>query len=184
MTKKQRLTAILLAITALLLLARRRRKKKTKTTESDKEIASSANRVLWRSPDDIRSRNLFYGSGGEEHAPHTTYTFEKEDMDGTSPKFIVRDENGVKWKVKMGHEARSETVASRFVWAAGYSTNEDYFLPGIARRRHAQAPSPGTAICRIPGCGAQCAAKEIFGRREEDRHLEVERQPFLKHPGA
>jgi hypothetical protein len=50
-------------------------------------------------------------------------------MDGTSPKFVVHDENGVKWKVKMGHEARPETVASRLVWAVGYSTNEDYFLP-------------------------------------------------------
>ena len=71
------------------------------------------------------------GPGGEKDAPHTTYTFEKEEMEGTSPKFIVRDENGVKWKVKMGAEARPETVASRLVWAVGYSTNEDYFLPTL-----------------------------------------------------
>jgi hypothetical protein len=131
MNKKQRLIAILLAITALLLSGTATAKKGPKTTVSDKEIASSVNPVLWRSPGDIRSRNLFYGSGGEAHAPHTTYTFEKEDTAGTGPKFIVRDENGVRWKVKMGHEARPETVASRFVWATGYSTNEDYFRPEL-----------------------------------------------------
>jgi hypothetical protein len=52
-------------------------------------------------------------------------------MNGTNPKFDVRDENGVKWRVKLGAEARPETVASRLVWAVGYSTNEDYFLPEL-----------------------------------------------------
>jgi len=131
MNRKQRLITILLAITALLISPTATAKKGTKPTGSDKEKASSVNPVLWRSPGDILSRNLFFGPGGETHAPHTTYTFEKEDMDGTSPKFIVRDENGVKWKVKMGHEVHSETVASRFVWAVGYSANEDYFLPEL-----------------------------------------------------
>jgi hypothetical protein len=37
--------------------------------------------VLWREPTDIRSRNLFYGG---ENSPHSTYTFEKEDLDGAS----------------------------------------------------------------------------------------------------
>jgi hypothetical protein len=31
----------------------------------------------------------------------------------------------------MGHEVRPETVASRLVWAVGYSANEDYFLPAL-----------------------------------------------------
>jgi hypothetical protein len=131
MNKRLPLVTILLAITALVSSVAATAKKGTKTTGSAKEIADSAKPVLWRSPGDIRSLNLFYGSGGEAHAPHTTYTFEKEDMEGTGPKFIVRDENGVRWKVKMGHEACPETVASRFVWAAGYSTNEDYFMPKL-----------------------------------------------------
>ena len=129
MNKKLRLIIILLAIATLVSTAAAAPKKGTKATSLEKEIAGSANPVLWRSPGDIRSRNLFFGPGGEKHAPHTIFTFEKEDMDGTSPKFIVHDENGVRWKVKMGHEARPETVASRLVWAVGYSTNEDYFLP-------------------------------------------------------
>jgi hypothetical protein len=128
---KRRLTAIVLAIASLLISAPATAKKGPKTAASDEESSSSAKTVFWINPVDIQSRNLFYGSGAEAHAPHTTYSFEKEDMDGTSPKFIVRDENGVRWKAKLGHEARPETVASRFVWAVGYSTNEDYFLPEL-----------------------------------------------------
>ena len=85
--------------------------------------------VLWREPGDVASRNLFYGPGGETHAPRGTFTFQEEDMAGSSPKFDVVDENGVKWRVKMGPEARPETAASRLVWAVGYLANEDYFLP-------------------------------------------------------
>jgi len=85
--------------------------------------------VMWREPVDIASRNLFYGPGGESHAPRGTFTFQEEDMAGSSPKFDVVDENGVKWRVKMGPEARPETAASRLVWAVGYLANEDYFLP-------------------------------------------------------
>ena len=59
------------------------------------------------------------------------FTFEKEDMSGTNPKFDVRDENGTRWRVKLGVEARPETVASRLVWAVGYNTDEDYFLPDL-----------------------------------------------------
>lgn len=85
--------------------------------------------VLWREPTDIRSRNLFYGPGGKAHEPRGTFTFKQEDMAGASPKFDVVDQDGVRWRVKMGAEARPETVASRLVWAAGYIANEDYFMP-------------------------------------------------------
>ncbi|MEK6398127.1 MAG: hypothetical protein V4734_08585, partial [Terriglobus sp.] len=34
-----------------------------------------------------------------------------------------------KWRVKLGHEARPEVVASRFLWAVGYFANDDYVLP-------------------------------------------------------
>ena len=58
-----------------------------------------------------------------------TFTFDKEDIDGSNPKFDVVDQDGVQWRVKMGAEARPETVASRLVWGAGYFANEDYFMP-------------------------------------------------------
>jgi hypothetical protein len=41
----------------------------------------------------------------------------------------VIDEHGVNWRVKLGPEARPETVASRFLWGTGYFANEDYFMP-------------------------------------------------------
>jgi hypothetical protein len=91
--------------------------------------------VLWRNPADIASRNLFYGPGGAEQQPRGTFTFLKEDTSGTNPKFEVRDSDGVKWKVKLGEEARPETVASRLVWAVGYFTNEDYFLSELRVER-------------------------------------------------
>src|SRR6266404_4166297 len=75
-------------------------KKGSKTPESKKEITGSEQAILWINPQDISSRNLYYGPGGERDAPHTTFTFLKEDLDGSNPKFDVRDENGVKWKVK------------------------------------------------------------------------------------
>src|SRR5579862_9854801 len=64
--------------------------------------------VLWRNPLDLSSRNLFYGSGGEQHQPAGDYTFVKEDLAGTNPKFVVRDAKGVKWSVKLGIEAQPE----------------------------------------------------------------------------
>jgi len=97
----------------------------------EKEATEGAPPVLWSNPTDIASRDLFYGPGGKEHEADTTFTFLKEDLNGTNPKFDVRDENGVKWRVKLGAEARPETVASRLVWAVGYFTNEDYFLPDL-----------------------------------------------------
>lgn len=87
--------------------------------------------VLWSDPVDLESRDLFYGPGGRQHEPHGPFTFIKEDLSGTNPKFDVKDRDGVKWKVKLGIEARPETVATRIVWAVGYHANEDYFLPEL-----------------------------------------------------
>jgi hypothetical protein len=90
--------------------------------------ATDRSAVLWKDPADLTHRNLFYGPGGKQHEPRGPFTFVKEDLDGTNPKFVVRDGDGMKWKVKLGLEARPETVATRLVWAAGYYANEDYFV--------------------------------------------------------
>jgi hypothetical protein len=92
------------------------------------ELGHGVKAVLWRDPADIASLNLFYGSGGEDHQPRGTFTFIQEDTEGSNPKLDVRDQDGVKWKVKLGAEARPEVAASRLLWAAGYFTMEDYFL--------------------------------------------------------
>ena len=89
--------------------------------------------TIWHDPGDVSSLNLIYGSGGAEHAPisNVTYTFIEEDMNGTNPKLKVKDAQGVEWKVKMGEETQAETAATRFLWAAGYYVDEDYFQARI-----------------------------------------------------
>ena len=76
----------------------------------------------------IETLNLLYGPGGKEHQPTGKFTFVKEDKEGTAPKFEIVDRQGVHWKAKLGEETRSETAATRLVWAAGYFTDEDYYL--------------------------------------------------------
>ena len=95
------------------------------------ESVRKATPVLWRNPVDIASRNLYYGPGGPQHQPHGPYIFVKEDLDGSNPKFVVKDRDGIKWKVKLGMEARPETAATRLIWAVGYFANEDYFLSDV-----------------------------------------------------
>src|SRR5262245_45281007 len=94
--------------------------------------ATPATRIracLWQSPRNIAARDLFYGSGGRERQPHGTFTFVRENLGGSSPKFVIRDQDGAEWKVKLGSEARAETAATRLIWAAGYYTDEDYIVP-------------------------------------------------------
>lgn len=94
--------------------------------------AASGKAVIWTDPGDISSKNLLYGSGGEADQPRPPVVFEKEDTKGTNPKFDVHDQSGTKWKVKLGVEARPETVATRLLWAVGYFTEEDYLAPELA----------------------------------------------------
>ncbi len=93
--------------------------------------ASVPSAALWSDRGDIRSLNLFYGPGGKKHQPTGKFTFVKEDKEGTSPKFDVVDEQGVHWRAKLGEESKSETAATRLVWAAGYFTDDDYYLPEL-----------------------------------------------------
>jgi hypothetical protein len=89
--------------------------------------------LIWRDPGDMASLNLLYGAGGKENAPNPDgrFTFINEDMEDTSPKFTVKDDQGVEWRVKLGQEPQSETAATRFLWAAGYFVDEDYYLPEL-----------------------------------------------------
>jgi hypothetical protein len=84
---------------------------------------------LWRDPGDITRRDLFYGAGGAEHAPHQrTFSFVAEDTSGYSPGYDVRDDRGVTWSVKTGPEAQTEVVASRILWAIGFHQPPTYYL--------------------------------------------------------
>jgi hypothetical protein len=101
------------------------------TTNQQTRGNTSLRAVIWRDPGRVASLNLLYGAGGRQHAPDPKgrFTFLKEDTLATSPKFDVVDRQGVEWKVKLGEEPQSETAAARFLWAAGYFVDEDYYLP-------------------------------------------------------
>jgi hypothetical protein len=118
---------LLLFLSVSLSSAQKHQKEKAKDRKSDLPT------VLWRDPGNISSLNLIYGAGGSEHAPdpNGSYTFEKEDMNGTSPKFYMKDSNGVRWQIKLGAEPESETAATRLLWAVGYFVDEDYYLPEV-----------------------------------------------------
>ena len=130
--------------------------KRSKQSQAKGEMTGEGPAVLWRDPTDIAARNLYYGPGGEKNQPHGPYTFVKEDLDGSNPKFVVRDRDGVKWKVKLGLEARPETVATRLVWAVGYFANEDYFrnlwISMCPRGRRSFMPS----LCRSSSAAFDC----------------------------
>jgi hypothetical protein len=83
--------------------------------------------VIWHDRD-TAALDLVGGPGGKAREPGTDFTFLKESQGGTSPKFDVEDEHGTRWKVKLGEEAKTETAATRLLWAAGYVVDEDYYL--------------------------------------------------------
>ena len=119
-------TAILLLVlcTSIAVSAQKFRKGKTPG-------AKNLPAVLWRDPGNVSTLDVFHGPGGKDHAPGSTYTFLKEDVGGSNPKFEIEDEKGVTWKIKLGNEAQAETAATRLLWAAGYFADEDYYVPEL-----------------------------------------------------
>jgi hypothetical protein len=88
---------------------------------------------IWRDSGDVGSLNMVNGSGGLAQKPNAngSFAFVSEDESASSPKFDVTDARGVLWKVKLGDESQAETAATRFLWAAGYLTDDDYYLPAV-----------------------------------------------------
>lgn len=122
------------------------RQAKEKPADDDKPVKGDQvhNPVLWTDPGNIATSDLFYGQGGPKHQPKPPFTFLREDMHGTNPKFDARDADGKKWRVKLGEEARPEVVASRLLWAVGYFANDDYVLPQATVRglkMHRKSPN-------------------------------------------
>jgi len=123
----RRIIFLLLAITFLMPISGLSDKSEKGEGKTGKTVRKEA--VIWQQPYDIRTRNLFYGSGGQAGLPRSPFRFIKEDKDGSSPKFVVEDAQGVQWKVKLGNEAQPETVATRLLWAVGYFADTNYYLP-------------------------------------------------------
>jgi hypothetical protein len=88
--------------------------------------------VMWRVPDDIESRNLLLGSGGEAMKPDLTrVTFVAVKEGGWSTKYRVLDGKGNEWVAKLSKEAQPETAANRLMWALGYETEIAYLVPEL-----------------------------------------------------
>src|SRR4029450_8540812 len=85
----------------------------------------------WQDRGDVAALDLAGGPGGKDHEPGNAFRFIEESSGGTSPKFEVLDEHGIRWKVKLGEEAKSETAATRLLWAAGYLVDEVYYRAQI-----------------------------------------------------
>jgi hypothetical protein len=97
-----------------------------------KKEALTGTPVLWQQPDNISSRDLFLGPGGEAMRPDLSrLTFIKEEKGGYSKKYRVRDGSGREWVAKVGKEAQSETSAIRLLWGLGYYTEVNYLAPRV-----------------------------------------------------
>jgi hypothetical protein len=121
--------------------------------------------ILWRDPGNIQNRDLYYGPGSKALAPLPPFHFVKEVKEGGMPKFDVEDARGVKWRVKLGPEAQSETAASRLLWAIGYNAEESYYLD-LARIRGLRKLSRGQKYV---------AGDTVRSARFEPRRENVER---------
>ncbi|MEK6283324.1 MAG: hypothetical protein AABN95_23460 [Acidobacteriota bacterium] len=88
--------------------------------------------VLWRAPDDIESRNLLVGAGGESMKPDLSrVTFVAVKEGGWSTKYRVNDGKGDEWVAKLSKEAQPETAANRLLWAIGYETEIAHLVPEL-----------------------------------------------------
>ena len=88
--------------------------------------------LLWRDPVDIKTRNLLAGIGGPDAAPNPTHRFTfLSGSDPVSGEKVVQDEAGRIWLLITGLKARADVSASRLLWAAGFHTDQTYYLPSI-----------------------------------------------------
>jgi hypothetical protein len=94
---------------------------------------------LWEQPDDIASRDLFYGPWGRDNAPdpNVVYKFVKPKLTGMNPGMTVRDPEGREWSVKQPPngertpEGPIEVVMSRTLSGLGYHQPPVYLLPSF-----------------------------------------------------
>jgi hypothetical protein len=89
---------------------------------------AAAPAILWRHPERIASRDLFWGSGHPSRVPRGPFRFVEEDATGKNPKITVTDARGRTWDVKFGDEVHAEIAANRLVWALGYLVEDQYFV--------------------------------------------------------
>jgi hypothetical protein len=140
--------------------------------------SANAPSVLWEDPADIATRDMINGPGGVDHQPKGPFKFVREDLNGTSPKFVIADANGVKWKVKLGEEAHPETVASRLVWAAGYFADEEYFLPALTVENIPSSLRRGEKFIEANGIVHDARLKRYLKGEEKNGTWQWKANPF------
>ena len=96
------------------------------------EIVYNGPAVMWRAPEDIATRNLLIGAGGESMKPDLSrVTFVEVKTGGWSTKYRVKDGKGKEWVAKLSKEAQPETAANRLLWAIGYETEIAHLVPEL-----------------------------------------------------
>lgn len=135
--------------------------------KKEKKPAPTGEKVLWREPTDIESRDLFNGPGGEAMKPDLSrVTFLKDQAGGGfSINYRVRDGSGKTWVAKLRSEAQSETAAVRLMWALGYVTEINYLVPCI---KIEGVPAAGVKKCE----GGGFANVKFEARPAEVKRLE------------
>jgi len=118
--------SLLFLIVLATISARGQNKEKTSDPAEPKPPA-----VIWTDPGNIARKDLFNGPGSSENRPKLPVKFLKEDKHGHNSKLDVEDGSGQRWRAKLGIEAQPETVATRLLWAVGYYTNINYFVPDL-----------------------------------------------------
>jgi len=97
---------------------------------------------LWQAPEDLASRDLYYGPWGAAAAPDpfAVYTLVNHKHTGTNPGMTVIDERGREWSIKQASlytpaaEGPIEVVVSRVLSAIGYHQPPVYHMPSFIYR--------------------------------------------------
>jgi hypothetical protein len=100
---------------------------------------------LWSDPG--RSRDLFWGVGGQRLAPNpdAKYVVIEFKREGFSKGYTVVDGDKREWSVKFPPEAPTEVVTSRILWGLGYHQPPVYYLEQWNAEK-AASPNP-----QLPG---------------------------------
>lgn len=89
--------------------------------------------VMWRDPGRLASLNLLYGARGKQHAPDPQGHLHLSERGQLPPARSSTCSTGRASSGK-SNSARSHSrkrLAARFMWAAGYLVDEDYYLPEL-----------------------------------------------------
>ncbi len=100
--------------------------------------------ALWENPQDLTTRDLYYGPWGKQRAPDpdAVYTYMRPKTGGTNPGVVVRDPRGRVWHVKQapdtadarGDEGPVEVVVSRVLSAVGYHQPPIYYVRAFSMK--------------------------------------------------